>query len=203
MEAAVIAAGHAEAIAWSDSLRLPEDADHFATEAIFVICSSGMSAAAAETVFQRVMLAVKAGQPAATAFRHRQKAAAIDQIWCDRADLFAAFNADDDKLAFCAELPFIGAVTRWHLAKNLGLDVAKPDVHLERLAQREGVTPQALCLRIAEQAGRRVATVDTILWRACAEGIITPARYLKSGWRAGVIRLPAKGGISADVRTKP
>src|SRR5204862_28581 len=34
--------------------------------------------------------------------------------------------------------PYIGPVTCWHLAKNVGMDVVKPDRHLVRMAQASG-----------------------------------------------------------------
>ena len=61
-----------------------------------------------------------------------------------------------------------------HLAKNCGLNLAKPDRHLEKLAARAGVTTQALCDRLAAETGYRAATIDTILWRACATGALNP-----------------------------
>jgi hypothetical protein len=36
----------------------------------------------------------------------------------------------------------------------------------------EGCTAQALCERLAAETGYRVATVDTVLWRACANGVL-------------------------------
>lgn len=60
-----------------------------------------------------------------------------------------------------------------HLAKNLGCDVVKPDRWLERLAAAEGTTPHLLCNRLAYASGDRIATVDVVLWRACAIGILT------------------------------
>lgn len=183
LEAAVRASGHQEAIDWTENVAPPRDADEFATTIIFVICSSGMAARAAHRIFERCMGALRQAQPVSSVFGHQGKADAIEAIWRDRVDLFAAFQADDDVLAFCAELPFVGIITRFHAAKNLGADFAKPDVHLDRLARREGTTVQRLCARLARQSGYRVATVDTILWRACADGIFNSQRYLDQGWR--------------------
>jgi hypothetical protein len=39
-----------------------------------------------------------------------------------------------DPLGVLQSLPYIGPVTCYHLAKNIGLQVAKPDHHLTRLA---------------------------------------------------------------------
>lgn len=159
-------------IEWAQSCCAPTDADDFASEAIFVICNSGMKNTVARRIFEKVMAAIAAGQSAQIAFGHAGKAAAIDYIWRRRAELLAAYLATDDKVEFCASLPWIGKITKYHLAKNFGAQVAKPDVHLQRLADREGATAQALCERLAAATGYGIATVDVLLWRACANGII-------------------------------
>lgn len=159
-------------VAWAESIFEPINADDFALEAIFVICNSGMKNTVARGIYERVVKQLYAGAPARDVFRHDGKVRAIEVIWFDRKPLYAQFLAATDKLVFCESLPFIGGITKYHLAKNFGAQVAKPDVHLQRLADREGVTAQALCERLAAETGYRIATVDTILWRACANGII-------------------------------
>ena len=67
---------------------------------------------------------------------------------------------------------------------HLGVNVAKPDVHLERLAAHEGVAPAELCERLAAERGYREATVDSILWRACADRVLDSALYRSDGWDA-------------------
>lgn len=89
-----------------------------------------------------------------------------------RLSLSRKHNETNDLIAFYATLPWIGSVTKFHLAKNLGADVAKPDVHLVRLAVSNRETAQGLCERLAKETGYRAATIDLILWRACADGII-------------------------------
>jgi|SRR5271166_3406306 len=67
------------------------------------------------------------------------------------------------------ELPFIGPVTAYHLAKNLGFDVAKPDRHLQRLAISLGFEDaHTLCAELSFVTGCSKALVDLILWRYCA-----------------------------------
>jgi hypothetical protein len=71
-----------------------------------------------------------------------------------------------DPLRFLRELPFIGEVTCWHLAKNLGIPVAKPDRHLVRIAKAAGfLNVQTICTNISEITGDSVPVVDLILWR--------------------------------------
>ncbi|MER9056448.1 hypothetical protein [Mesorhizobium sp. M0910] len=159
-------------IAWSENLKPPTDAEDFASEAIFVICNSGMKNTIAVKIFAKVMTAIQGDLSAFDVFRHPGKAKAIDLIWRTRADLLAGYLSATDKIEFCASLPWIGGITKFHLAKNFGADVAKPDVHLQRLADHEGITAQALCERLAAQTGYRAATVDVVLWRACANGVL-------------------------------
>ncbi len=172
IDRAVRKAGYAAAIEWSENIKPPTTAAELAAEAIYVICNSGMSNRVAVPIFERCMTALRRGESAPAVLGHREKAAAIDKIWRRRVALFRKLRRTDDLIEFCARLPWLGPVTKYHLAKNLGANVAKPDVHLNRLAEREGVTAQELCERLAQETGYRAATIDLILWRACADGII-------------------------------
>ncbi|MGY3582095.1 hypothetical protein ACVIGB_000982 [Bradyrhizobium sp. USDA 4341] len=160
-----------EDIAWSESVGLPEDADIFAGEAIWVICCSGMKFDVARIIHERVNGALATGRPVFEVFKHAHKAKAIEAIFNERERLFREFLAAEDKIAYCETLPHIGSITKYHLAKNFGIDCAKPDVHLQRLADLEGTTAQDLCARLAAQTGYRTSTVDLIIWRACATGV--------------------------------
>lgn len=161
-----------EDIAWAMGLKEPSDPDAFAREVIFVVCNSGMKNTVARGIFERCIAALAANQPVIEVFRHPGKAAAIQAIWRGRVDLLAGYLAATDKLAFAAALPWIGPITRYHVVKNFGADVAKPDVHLQRLADREGCAVQRLCERLADELQLSVSAVDTVLWRACANGIL-------------------------------
>lgn len=172
IDRAVREAGYAHAIEWSENIKTPTTAANFAAEAIYVICNSGMSNRVAVPIFERCMAALRRGDSASTVFGHQDKAAAIDEIWGHRVSLFRKLKDVADLIEFCGSLSWIGPVTKYHLAKNLGANVAKPDVHLSRLAEPEGVSAQELCERLAQETGYRAATIDLILWRACADGII-------------------------------
>lgn len=93
------------------------------------------------------------------------KAAAI--IIKDRpiSERLASMN-DDEVLEYLESYPFIGSVTRYHLARNCGYDVVKPDVHLVRLADYLGYeTPDKLVSEIAVFANEKKAVIDYVLWR--------------------------------------
>lgn len=172
IDKAVRKAGYSAAIEWSENIQPPANAKDFAAEAIYVICNSGFANRIAVPIFERVMFALGDGKSSKAAFGHPGKTDAIDYIWKHRIKLFKNYNNAEDKIEYCATLPWIGPITKYHLAKNFGADVAKPDVHIIRLADREGTTAQLLCERLAVETGYRVSTVDIILWRACADGII-------------------------------
>jgi hypothetical protein len=160
-------------IAWAEALREPIDAKEFALETIYVICNSGMKNTVARLIYDRVVELLESGKPVVgNVLGKSGKAFAIDKVWAEREQLLQSYLAAPDKLAFCRTIPWIGGITCYHMAKNFGADVAKPDVHLQRLADREGVSAQALCERLARETGYRVATIDTVLWRACALGLI-------------------------------
>lgn len=68
------------------------------------------------------------------------------------------------------ELPGIGKAARYQLAGAIGIDVAKPDRHLARLAHKYGYQKteegvQQFAERIARLVGERVKVVDYVLWR--------------------------------------
>lgn len=68
-------------------------------------------------------------------------------------------------------LPFIGPVTSWHLAKNLGLEVAKPDRHLTRFSSLLGFDDaNDLCRAVARVTGETISVVDIVFWRYAASG---------------------------------
>jgi hypothetical protein len=103
------------------------------------------------------------------AFSHRPKVdAIISAAGISHSIGFEFLKADIERRGIEAlrQIPFIGPVTVYHLAKNLGMDVAKPDRHLCRIAAAvEFDRPADLCAVIGSAVGDRVATVDLVLWR--------------------------------------
>jgi hypothetical protein len=73
-----------------------------------------------------------------------RKVVGITTIWTERKQLFADYLAADGQVAFLAALPWLGPITKFHLAKNFGGNFAKPNVHLTRLAGAEGTTASPL-----------------------------------------------------------
>ncbi len=61
---------------------------------------------------------------------------------------------------------FIGPITAYHLAKNLGLPFAKADRHLFRLSKCLGYNDvQDFCRNISLLSGDPIQVVDIVIWR--------------------------------------
>jgi len=173
IRASVAAAGYAHDIEWAQNVKPPSSAEAFAREAIWVILCSGMKEQVARIIQERVWAAINAGKTVrGNVLGKSGKAHAIDCIWGFRNVFYQQFKSASDKVEYCATIPWIGKITKWHLAKNLGVDCCKPDIHLERLAINYGTTPAKLCAKLSKSSGDRIATVDVVLWRACNLGII-------------------------------
>lgn len=184
LEAVLRERGYGPTIDWTESIEPATSSEEFAERTIYVICNSGMANTVAAVIYTRCLDALRESTPVASVFRHPGKAPAIERIWAEREQLFAAYNQADDPVAALEAMPWIGQVTALHLAKNLGANVAKPDVHMERLARAEDTTTATLCERLSRETGYRAATIDTILWRACADRILMSSVYEAQGWEA-------------------
>lgn len=172
LRAAVIERGYLHDIEWAQSIRPPATPEDFWCEFAWVVLNSGMKEQIARGIWAKVRPAVEGGCSASTVFGHKGKAAAIDRVWSERVTRFKCFRhlkTDGDRISWLQGLPWIGKITCWHLAKNLGANVAKPDRHLVRIAGAEGT--HELCARIARETGERIATVDVVIWRAANLGL--------------------------------
>lgn len=165
-------------IAWAETVSEPGTAEEFAREYIFVVCNSGMKAQIARAIFERVMEAIFAGRHPSEVFGHRGKADAIWEVWQSRHLWFNKYLSvpDTEMVDFFETMPWIGGITKWHLAKNCGADVVKPDRHLVRVAEMYQTTPDDLCRTLAAVTGDRIGTVDYVIWQCCNLGIIRPKR---------------------------
>ena len=137
LERAVRDAGFSADIAWAEGLDAPVTPEQFAEAGVYVIVNSGMKYAVAQTIFARCREELHRDGRVTKAFGHPGKTQAINAIWEQRDQLFDDYQRAEDTLEFCASLPWVGPVTKFHLAKDLGADVAKPDVHVARLARAD------------------------------------------------------------------
>lgn len=172
---------------WLRSVRVDSISEsEFLREAAWVVVNSGFRESTARRLFPHISLAFfdwrSAGliaeqserciEIASCVFRHDGKLRAIAQA-AEIVDAVGMANIRvsllDEPVEFLKSFSYIGPITVWHLAKNLGCDVAKPDRHLVRLATYFGFDcVQRFCGEIAEAAQERISVVDLILWRFIA-----------------------------------
>jgi len=180
----VVDAGFGSEIDWQDTrefCRLGER--DFLQEAAWVVLSAGMADSVVRRVFNDVSEAFlrwrsatdivvhqdECIEQAERAFRNKRKLRAI--VFIAESVAAVGFDAFKEQLetggpAALQDLDFIGPVTCFHLAKNIGLDFVKPDRHLMRAAAAARVNdPTELCHAIAGVTGDRLATVDLVFWR--------------------------------------
>jgi len=137
--------------------------DHFLMEYAFVVISSGMKNQVAQRIFSRFN---KALDP--SVIGHLGKRQAIVRAIKEHREWLAQLRVAPDKLAYLETLPWIGPITKYHLARNIGLDFVKPDRHLVRVAKAFGYPdPHIMCGELSKEVGERIGVVDVILWRYC------------------------------------
>lgn len=196
-----------EEIDWQDSVRLEDVTESgFLCDAAFVILNSGMRAAVVRDKWPNFRAAF-CGFPSAEflirnednltekalmVFGHRGKVRAIFGIAQHIGEMggWEAFwkRASHPDLweGELESLPFIGPITKYHLAKNLGFDCCKPDRHLERLATAVFVdSPYSMCRAIQDVTGDKLSVIDIVLWRHCEQngigGVSEWVRLVREG----------------------
>jgi hypothetical protein len=168
-----------EEVRWQESLSLTNlNESHFLREYAWVVLNSGFRESVIRKRFDFISLCfcdwesavAIAERPsvcvetAMTVFANRKKLEAItftaSLLAREGFEKFVASLHQDADRAL-KQLPYIGETTSWHLAKNLGADVAKPDRHLVRLADRFGYSDASLmCRDISAAVGDRVSVTD-------------------------------------------
>ena len=146
-----------------------QTAESFFIEYVFVVLSTGMKNQVVEKIMLRYFANGPSGETNIKAINHKGKHKAIKEAemhykeWWEQLLRIETLN---EQLEFFDSLPFVGPITKYHLARNLGIDIAKPDRHMKRLAHKIGYKDvQKMCETIANARCERVGVVDVILWR--------------------------------------
>ena len=160
----VIEAGYEHEITWCDGIQFKDvTIDDFFREYVWVVLNSGMREQAARTIFVRYMETMDTN-----VIRHAGKRKAIEHVLKHCEMYYDRLLNADNKVEWLVTLPWIGHITKHHLARNLGIDTVKPDRHLVRLAGRFGYkTPMEMCRAIQKKTSMRIGVIDIILWRYC------------------------------------
>jgi len=189
-----------EVVDWANSIT-PDTfkklkSTNFLTEYCWTVYASGFKASTIEAIFPDLKSAfkefeldalakMKSINPVLAIFNNERKANSFlkgsKQI---AQEGFSAFKKrlHNEGVDMLEELPGIGPITKFHLAKNLGLaDTAKPDVWLNRAADACSSSVEELVDFLSEKYAMSRHTVDVILWRYCADkGLGLGAKRLSS-----------------------
>ncbi len=180
----IISSGYEEEIVWQSSSCFDDlDKASFLRELAWVILSSGMKERVIRNLFSNISECFfnwqstkkiidnreKCFNDAISYFNNKPKISAIIYAAYKLNEIeFDDFKIEvhEDPIGSLQEFPYIGPITVYHLAKNIGLPVAKPDRHLTRIANAEGYSDvQAFCKHISYLCGDSVPVVDIVLWR--------------------------------------
>lgn len=180
----LIETGYAWEIDWQENIKKePIDETTFIRELAWVIISSGMRESIVRSKFAKISESFfnwksaklicsnsqSCFKKAISIFNNERKINAIvksceifirkglDKIMNELHE-----NGPNSLMIF----PFVGSVTCFHLAKNLGVSTAKPDRHLSRICSLIGYyTPIDFCNDLSKITGDDISVIDIVFWR--------------------------------------
>lgn len=154
--------------------------EQFMSEFVFVVLSAGMKNQVVVGMMQK--LVDSNWNP--DVINHELKRRAIIEGINNYPRWFAELKSkktDREKVEYLESLPFIGKITKYHLAKNIGIDCVKPDRHLVLLAKEFGYdNPRFMCEFLAKEFNQKLRVVDVVLWRYCNmhPDVIKPMKHV-------------------------
>ncbi|MDR0967327.1 MAG: hypothetical protein LBL75_00635 [Rickettsiales bacterium] len=153
------------------------DLNEFTRQIIYVILVSGFSQRTAKIIHKKIMdYLMSVSMPTADdllkIFNNKNKINAIVRVWENKKQYHADYyklKTLDEKLNYLATLPHIGKITANHLARNLGENVFKRDVWIERLLKKYG---ENLLEDLSRKTKLPIGYIDVVLWKSCQIGLI-------------------------------
>ncbi len=171
------------------------NSNDFAKEVIYVILASGFNQKIAKQLFIKIVNYLDSSlncdiTKLLNIFKNKMKVNAILNIWQNRdkyCNLFYLQKTDIEKLNMLEKLPYIGKITKNHLARNLGINVVKYDLWIQRLGvalygKNEVVDNSNLSSgikkicdfmfdEISNETGYPAGYIDVVLWKSCQIGL--------------------------------
>ena len=171
--------------------------DEFAFTVIYVILAGGFSQKTAKRIHQIIIQKMPENpcvDDLLKIFNNKNKINAICKIWNNRqsfCDGFYMCKNLDEKLKYLQKLPHIGKITANHLARNLGENIVKYDIWIQRLGVVYGgnsalaqkidngnlnTEVKKCCDDMFEHLEQETKLprgyIDVVLWKACQNGLI-------------------------------
>ena len=169
--------------------------DEFASHCAYVILAGGFSQQTAKKIHEKIMnqmyLSGADFDGLIQIFNNKNKINAICKIWENRVDLcngYYQMTSLDERLCYLQKLPHVGKITANHLARNLGEDVVKYDVWIQRLGcvfvdkkipiDNGNLSPEIktacddMFAHLVRETGLPRGYVDVVLWKSLQQGLI-------------------------------
>lgn len=140
-----------------------QDSTTFFLEYVWTVLNAGMKEQVARKIYNVFIEKLDPSK-----IGHLGKRRAIQEAINNYEIWFDQLQRANNKIDYLETLPWIGPVTKYHLARNIGIDTVKPDRHLVRLAEEYGfASPLELCKEIQRTIPEKLGVIDVILWRYC------------------------------------
>lgn len=180
----VIESGYSDEILWQESTNFNLiDEKTFLREAAWVILNSGMRESLIRRIFGRISACFFKWESAEKIARKKERCISkalaifnnvgkITAIATLAEDVYrkgierVKIEIKETGINRIMFYPFMGRATSYHFAKNIGLNFAKPDRHLLKIAAVAGYEcPQEMCQELANEIGEKTSVIDLIFWR--------------------------------------
>lgn len=171
------------------------NADDFASHCVYVILAGGFSQKTAKKIHEKIIDDLRANGADLNRllglFNNKNKINAICKIWTNRQNLrdgYYQLDSLDDKLKYLQSLPHIGKITANHLARNLGEDVVKYDIWIQRLGcvfvnkkmsiDNGNLSPEIksacdeMFTHLCNKTKLPRGYIDVVLWKSLQQGLI-------------------------------
>lgn len=172
--------------------------DEFAFHCTYVILAGGFSQKTAKKIHQTIIDLIKTHGASfdvlIKTFNNKNKINAICNIWENRHNFCSEYYTQKlltDRLNYLQKLPHIGKITANHLARNLGEDVVKYDIWIQRLgclfAQKPELSAQInnanlncdiktacdnMFTHLYNETKLPRGYIDVVLWKSLQQGLI-------------------------------
>ena len=172
--------------------------DEFAYHCMYVILAGGFSQKTAKKIHQTIIDLIQRHGASfdilIKTFNNKNKINAICKIWENRHNFCNEYYTQKsltDKLNYLQKLPHIGKITANHLARNLGEDVVKYDIWIQRLGctfvnnpkLSEKINNGNLCtdiktacdnmfIHLCNETKLPRGYIDVVLWKSLQQGLI-------------------------------
>ncbi|KAL0248908.1 hypothetical protein GEMRC1_004142 [Eukaryota sp. GEM-RC1] len=160
---------HAADLRWVESRTcLVSDFSDFLEEYIYVVCASGFRARIAARLTEKLKPIATHLVEMQSVFKNTRKVNAIYKV-AQLESKWSTIRKTLTSIDSLTQFPFIGNTTKFHFARNIGLDTSavKPDLHLVRYTEQTNfTTPLEMVTFIKEQTGSELAlgSIDFVMF---------------------------------------